>query len=452
MKKILFYTFALLAALLVMRCGSEEFDGTFEATRVPVASADVSAFPATGGSGTIVLATPEPVTATSDQPWCRATVSGKIVTVTVDTTASAFERTALITLSSGEKRNYLPVTQSPVFLYVETDRVGFPAKGGNSTLSLSAPVRFTATSDQAWCHVQVAGEASVAVALDTNWIAADRTAVLTIQAGEKSKRVTVVQREPGLEVSSTRASVPGTGGTVKIPVDYINPVSFAPTDAWLTATVEADSIVLQATTGNPSMQEARVGTVTLTSGVHSETITVVQRPLVVDIAPDPTDPARDAFVNLKNNGSSSRYVATALSDSLQAWWSTLEDFYPTLVPALTLRALRFELPRSSHKHSVILYGVEGTSNKTYYWNSANGFSTPAGGNALCDVMINTPNTSQSGMSSAPYNVIPNHDAYKKLKAFFDQATGLTIIQDGTAFYFRGVADPTSWVKFEPASW
>ena len=206
-------------------------------------------------------------------------------------------------------------------------------------------------------------------------------------------------------------------------------------------------------TANPFLGDEREGTVTVTGGPFSATINLVQAPGITVAVPDPAVDAVSAFMNLKNyNGTSSRYRASGFSTGLQVLWDNLAAFSGTLSPALSLQNLRVEAPRSSYKYSFILHWLEGATNRYYYWNSANGFTTPTGGNALFNVLANVSgNSYSSGMTQS--GSLANSPDYVQFRAFFTASTGLTIIQeDATTFYFRGIADPTRWIKFEATSW
>lgn len=533
MKNRIIYMLTLLLALFAASCGSDKYDGTFEATQILVEESNAGSFPATGGSGTIVLATGGNYTATSDQAWCKVSVSGSTITVSVDTNKSVSGRTAMITLAAGAKRNYIPVSQSPVFFEWNIDANNFPANGGETLLAITAPmpfavtseqpwcratllenaatitvdtnytaterttlvtvsvgekynqftvrqapvtlevisdmnafaaaggtgsievttpVKFSATSDQDWCETSISGN-TINVTVRQNTVTATRTATITVAAGEKKATITVSQNEPGLDIEAYQVTFSGTGSTIKLRVDYLLPLTLVPDATWFTVTLEDDTIVLQAPV-NPSMTTPRAGEVAATSGTYAKTITVMQNAQIIDIEPDPSVNVVDAFMNLKNNTTSSRYLATSMSDSLQQWWSDIADFYLTFSPAIELRNLRFEAPRSSYKHSIVFYSRQGS---TIYGNSANGFLVPDGGNPLHDFRFNFSATSYAVLTSAQYHSVVDalpagYPSFHKFYNLLNAATGFTIIQDGPDFWFRSIANHEDWIKFEPTSW
>ncbi|MDR1742446.1 MAG: BACON domain-containing protein [Dysgonamonadaceae bacterium] len=111
MKKAVYYILFVFIAIAAFACSDENADGSFH--RVEVASSNVT-FNSAGGTGEIVLKTPN-VTATSSESWCRISVSGTTISVSVEPNLSLEERTALVYLSADGLADYqIPVSQSGV--------------------------------------------------------------------------------------------------------------------------------------------------------------------------------------------------------------------------------------------------------------------------------------------------------------------------------------------------
>jgi hypothetical protein len=107
MKKvnILFTAFALLFG-----CNSTEYMD-FTDTQIKIENADAQ-FTAAGGRREFLVNVSGNYTATSDKDWCRATVSGNTITMDVEPNPNISGRTALLTIRSGNRFNYIPVTQT----------------------------------------------------------------------------------------------------------------------------------------------------------------------------------------------------------------------------------------------------------------------------------------------------------------------------------------------------
>ena len=163
--------------------------------------------------------------------------------------------------------------------------------------------------------------------------------------------------------------------------------------------------------------------------------------------PDPDVNAIDAFLNLKNTGSVSRYRMTLMSPMQKEWHDNLRINFPAYFDFCSIEA-----PRSTYDLSVIFNSSSGTVR--YYCNgggsgtAGSGFipMTGEGRNPLYDVYINVPSGSTIGSPPAEYTTDTD---FVNLRTFFRQATGFTVIRDGTSFWFRSIADPNEWFKCEP---
>jgi hypothetical protein len=127
MKKIYIIQILLLSIFLA-GCSSTEYH-EFENSQVKIESADVN-FSALGGTGEIVVAESGNITAEIDQNWCSLSVSGKTISVTVTPNMSISGRSAQVTVKSGNKINYVSVTQTSVTLNMDATSASIDGKGG----------------------------------------------------------------------------------------------------------------------------------------------------------------------------------------------------------------------------------------------------------------------------------------------------------------------------------
>jgi len=124
----------------------------FSESQVKIEKSDL-AFTAAGGTGSIVVGISGQYTATVDQNWCKLNTSGNTITVTVEPNMNANARTANVTIKAGDLVNFVPVTQTPVYIRLESIApINFLGKGGTSepiTYECEVPVT-TVTSDASW--------------------------------------------------------------------------------------------------------------------------------------------------------------------------------------------------------------------------------------------------------------------------------------------------------------
>jgi hypothetical protein len=102
---------------LLSGCESDEYLD-YADTQIPVESAETQ-FPAVGGQREFTIDFTDNYTVTSNQDWCKATVNSNIVTVNVEPNHTISGRTALLTLRSGNKVNYISVTQTSAVITLE---------------------------------------------------------------------------------------------------------------------------------------------------------------------------------------------------------------------------------------------------------------------------------------------------------------------------------------------
>jgi hypothetical protein len=182
MKKII-YIMTLFAAICMSSCDSESYRA-FEETQVKINQSDVH-FTALGGTGTIVVSDAEgSISATSDQAWCKVSVSGNIITVTVEQKLDMSGRTAMVTIKAKDKTNYVPVYQAPVYLTLDSyDDVSFLGRGGTVTIPYESEAPVSVASNVSWLTGTIQGGNVVLQATANPEFLQSRTAKITIIAG-----------------------------------------------------------------------------------------------------------------------------------------------------------------------------------------------------------------------------------------------------------------------------
>jgi hypothetical protein len=98
-------------------CDSTEYMD-YADTQIAIESAEAR-FPAIGGQKEFTIDVSDSYTVTSDQNWCKATANGKTITVNVEPNRTISGRTALLTIRSENKVNYIPVTQTSAVILLD---------------------------------------------------------------------------------------------------------------------------------------------------------------------------------------------------------------------------------------------------------------------------------------------------------------------------------------------
>jgi hypothetical protein len=155
MKKTL-YIIISLAVILMSACEDRNYRA-FSDIQIKIEKSNVT-FTAAGGTGSIVISADQSVTATSNESWCKTSLAGNTITVTVEPNLSMLGRTALITIKSGEKANYVPVSQNPVYMEFDvSDQIIFLGKGGTIVLPYrcSVEVPIEVVTEASWLTATV---------------------------------------------------------------------------------------------------------------------------------------------------------------------------------------------------------------------------------------------------------------------------------------------------------
>jgi Leucine-rich repeat (LRR) protein len=168
-------------------------------------------------------------TATSNQTWCTVTpASGKgsgAVTVNVSENTALEARTATVTLTAGELKETVNVTQlgvTPV-LSVNITEIYVSATATDSSIVITSNLAWTATSSAAWCSVTPAsgnGSGAVTVSMVKNTTTSIRTATVTVKANNFTKTVVITQlgETPVLSVSTTEINAPVTAASYTVEI------------------------------------------------------------------------------------------------------------------------------------------------------------------------------------------------------------------------------------------
>ncbi len=194
--KNLIYIISLLTAIFIISCDHESYR-PFSDTQVGIESSNVI-FEAKGGSGTIVVSPSEQsFTATSDKDWCTLSTSGNTITVTVSANVSMDSRTALVTIRSNEKVNYVPVSQNPIYIKMDTNEALFLGKGGTVSIPYSSEIPVTVSSEASWATPTVSNENVVITVSENPKYLESRTTRVKLVAGNNYATIiiNVVQSE-----------------------------------------------------------------------------------------------------------------------------------------------------------------------------------------------------------------------------------------------------------------
>lgn len=151
-------------------------------------------FSSKGSSANVVVEAEGTISADVDQPWCSATVSGSVVTVTVTDNASFDGRTALLTITAGATHRQLPVQQQGMVLDLPLPVSGqyAPAEGTTFTTTVSHSLPLDVSTPDGWLHPVLDGN-TLRVTVDSNVGGHIRRGLIAFACGDMADTLRVAQ-------------------------------------------------------------------------------------------------------------------------------------------------------------------------------------------------------------------------------------------------------------------
>lgn len=324
MKRI--YSFIALIAAVAMftACGSD--DASYKATpTLEITAADVL-FEAEGGDGSIILNTNDDVVATTDANWLTLSVEGSKVIVTADPNLSLEGRNGVIKLRAGNTEAEVTATQ-------KSSLYGVPSleyEIGDYQASLSIPVvhsqDVTVESQTSWLTAVWNEETNqIEIVAEDNDEVEPREGTIILTMGDYSDEITITQRGFLLELAEEELSLNDEEQTVTVKVNHSRAIASVESHAdWISAKFNAsDNTLICKVAANDSGWE-RSGTVTITSGPVTRTLTISQFDYETDVYGE-----YDLLFCTETSGANDKwmyYTADLTEDALTVHLSSTTDF------------------------------------------------------------------------------------------------------------------------------
>ena len=157
---------------------------------------------------------------------------------------------------------------------VET-QLQITSRGGNGKITVDPDAaQLSANSNESWCTVVVSGtQVNVSVAANNELLS--RTALVTLEAGNKTAKVPVTQSGSKFSIDRNSFDIDYKANSVEVNVYHDNEVTVVSNNGWLHATMDEDVLAISAD-ANPEMINSRTGTIDLKCGIRTLTVTVNQ--------------------------------------------------------------------------------------------------------------------------------------------------------------------------------
>ena len=192
-----------------------EITVTQEGTELGVSTSAIANVSAGGTVTSFDITTTAAWTITSSATWCsvipESGTGDRSITVMVEPTTEAVERSATLVIVAGAHTDYVTVTQEGATVELSTNLIEAVSAGTTTTVTLTANTPWTASSNQTgWCHVTPSsgsGNGILTITVDPNTSITTRTATITVVAGALSGIITVNQERIYNRLSDSLALV-----------------------------------------------------------------------------------------------------------------------------------------------------------------------------------------------------------------------------------------------------
>lgn len=163
------------------------------------------------GSGEFSIISNTSWTVSSDQTWCNVSLSSgsnnKTISFTLAANTSTQSRVAIIRVETSSKSIQVTVVQEGMTtvipnLSVFPESLSVTASDQTSSFSISSNTNWSVSSDQIWCVPSLTsgnGDKTITLSFSKNESSTKRTAIILVQAGSLSSKITVNQT--GLDIS-----------------------------------------------------------------------------------------------------------------------------------------------------------------------------------------------------------------------------------------------------------
>lgn len=182
-------------------------------------------------------------------------------------------------------------------LAVSTESISLSADGTGKEMHIKTNVNWTVVSSESWCTVSPSsgagtGTIKLTVAATSNTMDDNRSAQLTITAGNLTKQVNVVQSfNEKLVVTQKEYTISAAGGTITVDLQATGEVNITSSVGWITLLDATKGLTGSSMTfdiaANGNIFD-REGTISFTLGDLSETVIVAQEATPLTIAADKT--------------------------------------------------------------------------------------------------------------------------------------------------------------------
>lgn len=277
-------------------------DKTIQVTitqKAKVFSADVDSksliFSAAGGTNNLNVTSNTNWSLSNYPSWLSLSqTSGKgnaTVIVTAEENTSADDRTGTMQLNIDGKSTYttINITQSGKSISVTPSELAFTSNASTLNVSLTSDGKWNASTSESWMSITPTsgdGNATLKVSVTENMSVSQRSGVVSILMGGKTKTIPVTQNSKSFGLTPMSLSFTDKSSTQSIAIETDGTWTASTTDTWiaLSPTSASGNSTLMVTVTENTTNATRNGTISVTMGDKTINVSVSQNGKFLTIA------------------------------------------------------------------------------------------------------------------------------------------------------------------------
>lgn len=245
------------------------------------------------GSGEFSIISNTSWTVSSDQTWCNVSLSSgsnnKTISFTLAANTSTQSRVAIIRVETSSKSIQVTVVQEGMTtvipnLSVFPESLSVTASDQTSSFSISSNTNWSVSSDQIWCVPSLTsgnGDKTITLSFSKNESSTKRTAIILVQAGSLSSKITVNQTglDISLSVSTESLSADFKSQTLNFDISSNTNWTVSSDQTWCVPSVVSGNgnKTINCSISENVQSQSRTASMIVSAGNLSKTVTVTQK-------------------------------------------------------------------------------------------------------------------------------------------------------------------------------
>lgn len=236
---------------------------------------------------------------TEAKDWCILTRENDQLSVNLVTSnETGLERTAYITIKAGDKTEQIEVVQEKPYFNVYPEALTFEAGADTKTIGITSELQwdYHLNGGENWCHLQK-DESGLTLRADENRTTENRTAVITISAGEMTRNVTVEQKTYRIDITGELQDFSYLGNSQNVWISSVLPWkayardnwcklgSWEGDQSWTPSTVHQGDAAMYISLDKNTTTSPRTTVIFVTNDIITRELTVTQQPATIRVIP-----------------------------------------------------------------------------------------------------------------------------------------------------------------------